>query len=248
MSLAEINERAHRNQFTSSWTPEAKARLRALWADPAMSVRQIAALLYAEFGVLWSQQSISFRAHSLGMPRRYGGAGHSLWTDAMTERLRCLWADEYSASNIAVIMGEEFGTKFSRSAVIGKAHRLALATRKVHPAHTDPIKLADRLAQRRNYLRGWRASNRDRVNAYERGRYGRYRERLMAREFAPAVEDFAIPTPQRKTIFELSSHDCRWPIGDPAGDLFFFCGAVAEDSRPYCPAHCLRAYRETRSY
>ncbi len=99
-----------------------------------------------------------------------------------------------------------------------------------------------RRAQRREYLQKWRAENRPKVNKYEREYYARLKER----QSAPMVEDFAIATPQRKTIFELGPHDCRWPVGEPKSDLFFFCGAVTEKDRPYCSSHCRRAYVEIR--
>lgn len=66
----------------------------------------------------------------------------------------------------------------------------------------------------------------------------------------PAVEDapeepivtedgyIAFPT----SLFDLKSHDCRWPHGDPKDDRFGFCGQPAVEGKPYCTAHCRRAY------
>jgi GcrA cell cycle regulator len=60
---------------------------------------------------------------------------------------------------------------------------------------------------------------------------------------ASVVDD--IPVAQRKTIFELANHNCRWPIGDPKRAGFFFCGSPDADlaqGMPYCPIHSRRAY------
>jgi hypothetical protein len=55
--------------------------------------------------------------------------------------------------------------------------------------------------------------------------------------------DTDIPPPQRRSFLELTSHTCRWPIGDPSNSDFFFCGAEPSQHKPYCAAHCARAYR-----
>jgi GcrA cell cycle regulator len=41
----------------------------------------------------------------------------------------------------------------------------------------------------------------------------------------------------------LSDRTCRWPVGDPGNSDFFFCGAQPFRNKPYCAAHCARAYR-----
>ena len=47
------------------------------------------------------------------------------WTDERIAMLKTLWEEGRSASQIAELMGESL----SRNAVIGKAHRLGLASR-----------------------------------------------------------------------------------------------------------------------
>ena len=68
-------------------------------------------------------------------------------------------------------------------------------------------------------------------------------------EIEPYVDDAGIdadiPLGQRRTLAELTRTDCRWPVGDPSHSDFFYCGAEASPGRPYCPAHCARAYRVT---
>jgi len=40
-----------------------------------------------------------------------------------------------------------------------------------------------------------------------------------------------------KTLLELESGDCRWPVGDPRQDGFHFCGGPQMNGRPYCIEH-----------
>lgn len=40
-----------------------------------------------------------------------------------------------------------------------------------------------------------------------------------------------------KSLLDLESCDCRWPIGDPRQSGFHFCGAQAALGRPYCIEH-----------
>ena len=54
--------------------------------------------------------------------------------------------------------------------------------------------------------------------------------------------DARIPLAQRRALMELDRSTCRWPVGDPAGSGFFFCGGRVASGRPYCPKHCARAY------
>lgn len=44
-------------------------------------------------------------------------------------------------------------------------------------------------------------------------------------------------TNKYKTLLELESGDCRWPVGDPRQDGFHFCGAPQMLGRPYCVTH-----------
>lgn len=37
-------------------------------------------------------------------------------------------------------------------------------------------------------------------------------------------------------------HECEWPFGDVGGTNFHFCGKRTEPGKPYCAAHCTRAY------
>jgi len=36
---------------------------------------------------------------------------------------------------------------------------------------------------------------------------------------------------------------CKWPIGHPGDEDFYFCGKEVIPGKPYCGEHCLTAYR-----
>ncbi|AOZ68430.1 GcrA cell cycle regulator [Rhodobacter xanthinilyticus] len=38
-------------------------------------------------------------------------------------------------------------------------------------------------------------------------------------------------------LMELTERTCKWPIGDPATDNFYFCGLPSQPGKPYCEAH-----------
>ena len=42
---------------------------------------------------------------------------------------------------------------------------------------------------------------------------------------------------RKLTLMELTERTCKWPIGDPATDKFWFCGLPAQAGKPYCEAH-----------
>ena len=39
------------------------------------------------------------------------------------------------------------------------------------------------------------------------------------------------------TLMELTERTCKWPIGDPATEDFWFCGLPSVAGKPYCEAH-----------
>ncbi|WP_321389418.1 GcrA family cell cycle regulator [Emcibacter sp.] len=65
------------------------------------------------------------------------------WTDERVEKLRELWDKGLSASQIA----KELGEGVTRNAVIGKAHRMGLASRP-SPVKADPAKKPKKAAEK----------------------------------------------------------------------------------------------------
>jgi GcrA cell cycle regulator len=42
---------------------------------------------------------------------------------------------------------------------------------------------------------------------------------------------------RKLTLMELTERTCKWPIGDPATEDFWFCGLPSVAGKPYCEAH-----------
>jgi len=45
------------------------------------------------------------------------------------------------------------------------------------------------------------------------------------------------------SLMELTERTCKWPIGDPATDNFYFCGLPSSAGKPYCEAHVSVAFQ-----
>jgi GcrA cell cycle regulator len=42
---------------------------------------------------------------------------------------------------------------------------------------------------------------------------------------------------KKLSLMELTERTCKWPIGDPATEDFWFCGLPSQSGKPYCDAH-----------
>jgi GcrA cell cycle regulator len=145
------------------------------------------------------------------------------WTDERVALLTKLWADGLSASQIAAELGG-----ITRNAVIGKVHRLGLSGRAKSPSSTSP---RPRKARTSGMMRVSRPSMRGNTAlAYDY-------------DIEPEPEQIEIPAEQRKTLLELTEKTCRWPVGDPGSQEFYFCGGEAVNEAPYCSFHSRVAYQ-----
>lgn len=145
------------------------------------------------------------------------------WTSVRLARMTGLWAEGLSAAETAKRLNEEFGTHFSRSAVIGKVYRQNIPKRQVE--------------NRGRWVRD---------NTTRARRIQRRPSVIELTADAPNIDDNSIPFAQRKTLFKLAMHNCRWPVGDPCAPDFFFCGGQAIETQPYCAGHAKRAYGYVR--
>jgi GcrA cell cycle regulator len=147
------------------------------------------------------------------------------WTDEKVVRLKELYNQGMPASKIAHELG--FAT---RNAIIGKVHRLGMfkgrLTHKRVP-RVPPAKQPVTHFSRRGRLR---------VVLIEAP------TKPIPSNLTPSEFDNCIPQGQRKTLLELNSFTCRWPIGDPSKAEFFFCGAGTTYTT-YCEHHAARARR-----
>jgi GcrA cell cycle regulator len=155
----------------------------------------------------------------------------SPWTDERIELVKTLWSQGMSARRIV----RELGDDISRSAVLGKIHRLGIVqTSPNSGARRSESKNARPAPRREHDVAGELPGNQDGLPAW-------------VRDAEPYIDDplvdADIPVSQRRALLELSGRICRWPVGDPSRSDFFFCGAEALPGKPYCVAHCARAYR-----
>lgn len=193
------------------------------------------------------------------------------WTEERIERLKTMWSEGATASEIAEKLGG-----VSRNAVIGKAHRLGLEARpspvkpgeeqsqaaakpakKAAPA-PKPAPAAEKPAeqptpraaapqpQRQRPLPGG-----DNVQYRSIGPGGFIRQGpgdqqapippAPPRRLVPAK-----PSPEvadKTGLLELNDRICKWPMGHPGEPDFYFCGAPANPGYPYCVEHCGVAYQ-----
>ena len=152
------------------------------------------------------------------------------WTEERVALLRKLWTEEFSASRIAAELGG-----VSRSAVIGKMHRLGLCGR------GKPTWSAKRQPKTR-LPRSERQACRTVGNTALKMRPEMLEEALVETGPQP-FESIVVPIARKLTIEKLTEHTCKWPIGDPGHQEFHFCGHDSLDAMPYCRYHARLAYR-----
>jgi GcrA cell cycle regulator len=163
------------------------------------------------------------------------------WTDDRVEKLKRLWAEGLSASQIAGQLGG-----VSRNAVIGKVHRLNLPGRAksggatasrsqkrvATPAPVRPQTFAPRAINRPvARTSGGTALVKDDVE-------------LDPLEIVESTgSNVVVPIFRRVSLIRLTERTCKWPLGDPLKDDFCFCGNDSPDTSPYCTFHQKLAYQ-----
>ena len=76
-----------------------------------------------------------------------------------------------------------------------------------------------------------------------RTEYGRKIYGVKYKKEICAVMCFGFTNDIPKTIEELTAETCRWPIGHPYEEKFYFCGRKPESDFPYCKLHVLYAFQ-----
>ena len=137
------------------------------------------------------------------------------WTEEKVEKLKKLWGNGNTASQIAEIIGG-----ISRNAVIGKAHRLNLSA-----------KIKTRVAtSNKNFESSMEENN----NRSKKVRKSKFKSLLIEKDFEPE---------NPKQLEELDENSCKWPIGHPDENNFYFCGRSSLKDFSYCKLHLLYAYQ-----
>ena len=194
------------------------------------------------------------------------------WTEERIERLKRMWHDGATASQIA----DELGG-VSRNAVIGKAHRLGLEQRpspvkpgeekeakKAPPASSAPkapspkadVPRATSAAPAAAAAPQGTAAPPQRPSGPEiqyrsigPGGFVRQGPGDQQAPIPPAPPRRLVPakpSPEvadKTSLLELNDRICKWPMGHPGEPDFHFCGEPANPGFPYCVAHCGVAYQ-----
>ncbi|MDG1371144.1 MAG: GcrA family cell cycle regulator [Paracoccaceae bacterium] len=184
------------------------------------------------------------------------------WTDDRVEKLKAMWGEGQSASQIAKALGG-----VTRNAVIGKVHRLGLSNRATGAksaassaaptAEAKPAKAAPKSAPAAAPAP---TAETVVVAAPATPHKPVIQSSTMRREPPPPtpamVEDAArtaqaLAAIQKKAkkldLLELTERTCKWPIGDPATEDFYFCGLGCAPGKPYCDAHVAVAFQPMSS-
>jgi GcrA cell cycle regulator len=170
------------------------------------------------------------------------------WTTERVELLKQMWAEGLSASVIA----GRLGAGISRNAVIGKVHRLGLSGRATPARTASPRPRRPRQPSHPGGQSGGQSSgqpsgqpNRTRVFPTSGATALKpqvCQERVVQPDPDP-IRLVDIPKGERTNLLMLSDKTCRWPIGEPGTEDFFFCGMSPRDSTPYCEYHARLAYQ-----
>ena len=137
------------------------------------------------------------------------------WNEEKVAKLKELWGKGNTASQIVEIIGG-----ISRNAVIGKAHRLNLSAKIKTRAATSNQNFESSVG------------NKDEKS--KRGRKNKFKSLIIEKDFEPE---------NPKQLEELDENSCKWPIGHPDEENFYFCGRTSLKDFSYCKLHLLYAYQ-----
>jgi len=188
------------------------------------------------------------------------------WTDERVETLKKMWGEGQSASQIAKELGG-----VTRNAVIGKVHRLGLSNRagsggsasKAAPKE-KPAAAAKPAAKAAPKPKATPAATppKEEPELDENGIPISAARRAIipagqplppqpsANEISPealAKVSEVEKTAKRISLMELTEKTCKWPVGDPATEDFWFCGLAVQQGKPYCEAHVGVAFQPMSS-
>ncbi len=168
------------------------------------------------------------------------------WTDERVELLKKMWGEGQSASQIAKELGG-----VTRNAVIGKVHRLGLSNRatastaktevKEKPVAAKP-KPEPKQSPKTEAARP--ATPMDRKPIHARKQIIPAGQPLPPQPSANEISPEALAKvnevekkSKKISLMELTERTCKWPVGDPATEEFWFCGLPVKAGKPYCEAH-----------
>lgn len=188
------------------------------------------------------------------------------WTDERVETLKVMWSEGKSASQIAKELGG-----VTRNAVIGKVHRLGLSNRapgadrpedegplmnteteeivveveEIEPAPQPkpaavPPQPAAAAIPPRPVAKDQMPIPRPKPTGQPLPPQPSASE-ISAEALANLAE--VAKKARRLTLMQLTERTCKWPVGDPATDDFWFCGLPTVAGKPYCETHVAVAFQ-----
>ena len=176
------------------------------------------------------------------------------WTDERVEILTKMWAEGNSASQIAKELGG-----VTRNAVIGKVHRLGLSNRAT--TNTSNKSEAKTRSTPKSNSKARQKTRKPEVIEPKSSNVTPLRRQIIpagqplppqpsANEISPEalarvseIEKKA----KKLSLLELTEKTCKWPVGDPATEEFWFCGLATQSGKPYCEAHVGVAFQPMNS-
>ena len=193
------------------------------------------------------------------------------WNDERVEILKKMWAEGQSASQIAKELGG-----VTRNAVIGKVHRLGLSNRNggggtggasaATEAKPKP-KAAAKPAPKPKKAAAPQPKEEPAPKPEPAAEAApspvpgsRIKPIIPAGQPLPPQPSANEIDPKalakvsevekkakKLSLMELTSRTCKWPVGDPATDDFWFCGLPSQAGKPYCEAHVGVAFQPMSS-
>ena len=185
------------------------------------------------------------------------------WSDERVAVLKKMWLEGNSASEIAKVLGN-----ITRNAVIGKVHRLGLSNRdtNISKSGASPTKAIKNVKRGRPpkisqepKKRGRPQKTkgpkdfREKTNDADQSISSSANSKLSHESNLEVVSDLSEETiknllkvemkSKKISLMELTERTCKWPIGDPATDTFWFCGHESEPGKPYCKTHISIAFQ-----
>jgi len=139
----------------------------------------------------------------------------SNWTKENIEFLQKHWG-----TCTAREISEKMGGGFTRNSIIGKASRLGLSA-KIKTRTATSNKSFDESSVKKN-------------DTLRKGRKSRFKSLIIEKDFEPE---------NPKQLEELDEHTCKWPIGHPNENKFYFCGRSSLKDFSYCKLHLLYAFQ-----
>ncbi|MEI4194264.1 GcrA family cell cycle regulator [Roseovarius sp. E0-M6] len=189
------------------------------------------------------------------------------WNDERVEILKKMWGEGQSASQIAKELGG-----VTRNAVIGKVHRLGLSNRNggggaaaaaspAAEAKPKPAKAAPKPAPKaKKPAQPEPTPETEETPAAAPAPVSRMKPIIPAGQPLPPQPSANEIDPKalakvseiekkakKLTLMELTSRTCKWPVGDPATEEFWFCGLPVQSGKPYCEAHVGVAFQPMSS-